>query len=407
VTLLSPLVLRGLQSVYQRPGELVLCVPGRLAAENFSRAPVRTAVPVSALGIGVAMTICIGGFVGSFQHSSEKWIDQSVPADLFVTSSAKLAGVQNVPMKDELGAEIEKIDGVANIDRIRIFPHDVLGLRVFILSLTPEIYYLRGKPEVLEGTLPTREQRQTGYVTISENFGRRRNLHPNDSFEMDTPTGRRSYKVAAIIIDYTSDQGTIFMDRNVFAQQFNDNLVDSFEIYLSDIGKLDAVRAALTKQFGDKHDLYVLSNKELRTEAHALVDNAFAVTYAMEGVAVILALLGVINTLLAAVLDRTREIGLLRAIGAARGHIIRLFSGEAALIGLTGGALGCLAGYLLGFIVTKVVGVQSTGWDFAYIFPMRLAVQMLVAATICAVIAGLYPARRASRLDVVEALAYE
>src|SRR5207237_5035703 len=132
----------------------------------------------------------------------------------------------------------------------------------------------------------------------------------------------------------------------------------------------------LTKQFGDKHDLYVLSNKELRAEAHALVDNAFAVTYAMEGVAVILALLGVINTLLAAVLDRTREIGLLRAIGAARVHIIRLFSGEAALMGLTGGALGVASGWVLGYIVTKVVGVQSTGWDFAYIFPLRIAAQM-------------------------------
>jgi putative ABC transport system permease protein len=406
-TLVSPLILRGLQTVYQRPGELALGIPGRLAADNFSRAPVRTAVPVSALGIGVAMTVCIAGFVGSFQRSSERWIDQSVPADLFITSSAKLAGVQNVPMKDEFGAELEKMDGVENVDRVRIFPHDVLGLRVFVLSLNPEVYYLRGKPEVREGTLPTPEQRAQGFLTISENFGRRRNLHPGSRFEMDTPTGRREYQVAAVITDYTSDQGTVFMDRKWFSQQFNDNLVDSFEIYLKDPSKMDAIRSELNERFGHKHDLYVLSNQELRREAHALVDNAFSVTYAMEAVAVILALLGVINTLLAAVLDRTREIGLLRAIGAARRHIIRLFSGEAALIGLTGGAVGCVAGYALGFIVTKVVGVQSTGWDFAYIFPLGLALRMLLAATVCAIIAGLYPATRASRLDVVEALAYE
>jgi len=122
---------------------------------------------------------------------------------------------------------------------------------------------------------------------------------------------------------------------------------------------------------------------------------------------VVLALLGVVNTLLAAVLDRTREIGLLRAVGAARSHIIRLFAAEAAFIGLTGGVIGVIVGGIVGAIVTKVVGVQATGWNFPFLYPWRTAGQMLVVATLCAVIAGLYPARRAAELDVVEALAYE
>ncbi|MBK7858244.1 MAG: FtsX-like permease family protein [Archangiaceae bacterium] len=406
-TLLSPLVLRALQKLYQRPSELVLGVPGRLAADNFARAPARTAVPVSALAIGVAMTVCIAGFVGSFQKSSEKWIDQSVPADLFVTSSSKVAGVQNVPLKAEFGDALEKIEGVGAIDRLRIFQHDLMGLRIFIVSLNPEVYNVRGKPDVREGRLPTPQMREAGYVTISENLGRRRNLHPESTFQMDTPTGVRTYKVAAIITDYTSDQGTVFMDRRIFIEQFRDDRVDNFEIYLTDPRYLEPVRREITERFGTQYDLYVLSNQQLREEAFALIDNAFSVTYAMEFLAVVLALLGVINTLLAAVLDRTREIGLLRAIGAARRHIIRLFTTEAMLIGLTGGVIGSFSGYVLGYIVTKVVGVEATGWDFSYIFPYRLALQMMVAATVCAVIAGLYPARRASKLDVVEALAYE
>ncbi len=406
-TLVSPLVLRALQRVYQWPSERALGIPGRLAADNFARAPVRTAVPVSALAIGVGMTICIAGFVGSFQKSSEKWIDQSIPADLFVTSSAKVGGVQNTPMNADLREQIEAMTGVNKVDMIRIYPADVLGLRIFIVSLDPEIYHLRGKPEIIDGALPTPEERAKGYVTVSENLARRRDLHRDSTFTMDSPTGTHTYRVAAVITDYSSDQGTVFMDRRYFTRDFNDRLVDTFQVYMKDQGRIEDVRREINEKFGAKHDLYVLSNVELRKEAYDLVSNAFSVTYAMEGVAVMLALLGVINTLLAAVLDRTREIGLLRAIGAARSHIVKLFIGEAALIGLTGGAIGTALGYALGFTLTKVVGVQSTGWNFPFIFPLELALQMLAASTICAVLAGIYPARRAARLDVVEALAYE
>ena len=127
----------------------------------------------------------------------------------------------------------------------------------------------------------------------------------------------------------------------------------------------------------------------------------------MEFAAIALALLGVINTLLAAVLDRTREIGLLRAIGAGRGHIIRLFAAEAAFIGITGGTIGLGLGFIVGNVITEVINVQATGWYFPFLFPWKTGLSMLAASSVCAVLAGLYPARRAAGLDVVEALAYE
>jgi putative ABC transport system permease protein len=406
-TLLAPTLLRGLWHLYHRPAEWLLGVSGRLAADNFARAPVRTAVPVSALAIGVAMAVCIAGFIGSFQRSSHRWISQAVPADLFITSSARMSGAQNQPMKPALGEALEKLPGVAQVDRVRVLSHDVLGLRAMVISLIPEIYEQRARPIVLEGAMPTAEEWRSGRVIISENLSRRRELHAGDALEIATPTGVRRYTVGAVVVDYTSDQGSVVMARDVYAEHFQDTQVDIFELYLADVGRLEEVRRAITEAHGVQYDLYVLSNSELRQEITALIDDAFSVTYAMEALAVVLALLGVINTLLAAVLDRTREIGLLRAVGAARAHVVRLFVGEAAFIGLSGGLIGVLAGTVMGLIVTITVGEQSTGWRFAYMFPTGVALQMSLVATVCASVAGLYPARRAASLDVVEALAYE
>ncbi len=296
---------------------------------------------------------------------------------------------------------------MAQVDRVRVLPHDVLGLRAYVISLIPEIYEQYGRPLLLEGQLPTREERLAGRVTISENLARRRGLEVGESFEMATPTGPRRYTVGAVIVDYTSDQGSVFLSREVYLTHFQDDRVDTFEVYLADPTRLDAVRRVINERWGERYQLYVLSNADLRQEATALIDDAFAVTYAMEAVAVLLALLGVVNTLLAAVLDRTREIGLLRAVGAARSHILRLFVGEAAFIGLSGGLIGALAGLWMGVLVTEVVGGQATGWSFPYIFPTHLAALMGSASTLCAIVAGLYPARRAASLNVVEALAYE
>ncbi|MBL8919705.1 MAG: FtsX-like permease family protein [Myxococcaceae bacterium] len=406
-TLLSPILLRHLNGPLAGPGQALWGFPGRLAADNFARAPVRTSVPVSALSVGVAMSITVASFITSFQSSAETWIRQAIPADLFVTSSAKVAGVQNQPMASTVGDELAQLQFVDAIDRIRVYPADVLGLRVFIISLTPEIYERRGKPTVISGSLPTPAERERDLVTVSENFARRRKLSVGDRFEVSTPTGVKQWTVGAVIIDYTSDQGSIIIERKHFIRQFQDDQVDSFHVYVDDSSKIEAVRQAITARFGKAFDLYVLSNVELRDEAMSMVGSAFKVTYAMELVAVLLALLGIVNTLLAAVLDRTREIGLLRAIGADRRHVLKLFAAEASFIGLTGGLMGVAVGAVVGFVLTKVVGVQATGWSFPFQFPWPTGLTMLLIAIVASTLAGLYPARRASQLDVVEALAYE
>ncbi|MFN7131393.1 MAG: ABC transporter permease, partial [Myxococcales bacterium] len=407
-TLLSPLLLKWSRLVFARPAGAVAGIAGRLAADNFSRSPTRSAVPVSALAIGVAMTVCIGGFVGSFKGAADRWIQQSIPADVFITASYKLAGVRNTPIGPHLGPELEKLDGVKLVDRVRAVHVDYEGLYVYILSLEPSAYFSRSTPDFLSGDPKrAREAMEAGGVLVSENLSKRRNLKAGDVLELKTPTGVQRYPVAGVVIDYTSDQGTIAMARDTYSAHFQDDLVDTYELYLEPGADLEKVRSEVLARWGKQYDLFALSNAELRQESEKLLDEAFSITYAMELVAVLLALLGVINTLLAAVLDRTRELGLLRAVGATRGQLMVTIAAEAGLIGIAGGLIGVVAGSAMAWIITDNVGELATGWTIPLLFPWKLATQITFAAMASAVLAGLYPAWRAAKLDVVEALAYE
>lgn len=406
--LTTQLAILGVRGGLRPVASWLLRVAGRLAADNFARAPGRSAVPVAAMGMGVAMTLCIAAYVGSFKDSAEAWVDQSVPADLFVTASARFAGVQNTPMSPKLAPAIESIPGVEGVDKVRLVSHDYDGLRLIVLALDPDIYFRRGVIDFVEGGRgDTADPVRRGSVLISENLSKRRNLHTGGVVRLATPTGVHDFPIAGVIRDYTSDQGFVAMARGEYVRRFQDDLVDVFEIYARPGADLERIRRAVLERLGDRLSLFVLTNQEFRAELKKLIDEAFQITYAMELVAVLLALLGVVNTLLAAVLDRTREIGLLRAVGASRSQVVCAYAAEAGLIGAGGGAVGVFAGSLMGLIVVYVVGEQVTGWTVPFVYPSAVSVQMCAAAIATAVLAGLYPARRAASVDVVEALAYE
>jgi putative ABC transport system permease protein len=408
-TSVTPVIIMHSQLLLSGPATALGGISGRLGTDNFARAPARSAVPVAALSIGVAMAVALGGFIGSFKESSQRWLREGVPSDLFVTSSYKIGGTRSVPMEPAIGEDIAKIAGVTEVDRIRLMHHDFSGLNIFILSLNPELYLRRAHPQFIEGDMEESKKLAMvpNEVTISENLLNRRNLHRGDFIEVDTPTGRHKYRIHAVIVDYTSDQGVIFMSRDQFIKDFKDDRVDTFEVYVDDATQREGIRKEITERWGAKYNLYVMTNDELRAESTKIIDQTFQVTYAMEFVAVVLALLGVINTLLAAVIDRTREIGLLRAVGATQSQVIRAIAAEAACIGVVGSGIGIITGMLLSSVLIHTVGAQGTGWNIPLLFPWVVCAQMAVASIACAVLAGLYPARRAARLDVVEALAWE
>jgi putative ABC transport system permease protein len=406
--LLSPRLVQAMHALLVPIVERLFGVELRLANENLPRELGRNASTAAALMLGVAMATCFAVFSGSFVTSTLAWMDQSLPADLFVTSTARFGGHSDVPMADGLQDQFARLDGVQAVERVRIGDGQYRGVPIVILATDIAIFERRSRLTMLEGVEheALRNVRQ-GAVLISENFARRFGVHLGDRIELSTRHGTQAFAVAGVDVDYTNDLGTVMLDRSTYVEHWGDALVDTYKVYLRPGASPLAVQRAIRERYGLAFDLFVLTNREIKTEILRLLDQVFAVMRTLEAVALMIAVLGVVNALFASVLDRVREIGVLRAVGMLRSQARTMILIEGALIGVSGSVGGLLVGSWLGEILLVHINIVETGWYFPY-RPAWLSIVEACATVIAAsAFAALYAARRAAALVVPEALAYE
>jgi putative ABC transport system permease protein len=239
---------------------------------------------------------------------------------------------------------------------------------------------------------------------VSEPFARRRRLVPGDSLALDTPTGRHRYRVLAIYRDYASDRGYVVLDRRTYLADFRDSLVSTYALYLRPGATPEAGAAAVAALLGPDELVRLTDTRTIRREVRRVLHNTFAVTDALEMVAVIVALLSVLGTLAALVLERTREIGVLRAIGASRRQVIESLLLEGALLAGSGLLLGALTGLLLSGVLVRVLNLESFGWTLTLATPWRRTIVLALLLFAAALLAAIPPARRAAGVPPREAM---
>jgi putative ABC transport system permease protein len=171
-------------------------------------------------------------------------------------------------------------------------------------------------------------------------------------------------------------------------------------VYLKPGADPERVRADILDALDQGHQPFIYTNRDLRSEVLRIFDSTFAITYALEAIAIVVAMLGVAATLLALVLERRRDLSLLRLIGAAHRQVQRVVVIEAALIGAVSQAIGLVVGLALSLVLVYVINVQSFGWTIQFRVPLLFLVQVSAAVVLATAVAGLYPARRAATLVV-------
>ncbi len=409
VALLTPAFIRGAGSLLGGTIKRIFGVEGELANAYLLASIGRASTAIAALMTAIAMLIGVSTMVDSFRKTVEYWMRQTITADLYMTvSSNRLSATTLTPIPEPVIRYVDSMPElrvVATLRRLRLGYQGgtifASGARFNIAESEAPLAFSEGDWDEVMAAL------DSGGAAVSEGFALRYGKALGDTIVLETPTGARALTVAGVYYDYSSDAGTVMMQQKQFARIFGDSTSNNVALYVRDTALIEPVREKIERRFGRAYSLVIYSNRALRDEALTVFDQTFAITYALQLVAVVVAAIGVANTLAALVVERSREIGILKAIGATSAQVRKMTLVQAGLIGVASQVLGSAAGLVLSMILIYVINRVSFGWTIQLTVSPAVLVFSGVLVVVTAFIAGLIPANAAARKEVADVVKAE
>ena len=389
--------------------KIVMPAEGTLAADSLAQAPRRTSATVSGLMLSLAMVVGFGGFAHSFYASLGDWLRNVLNPDFFVSASANLVA-RNLTFPKEIANTIENVPGVDQVQLVRNARIMYEQIPVMLLATDAAKFTKTIKPTVVEGSIDEMNRLTTEGkgLMVSDSFSTIHNRHVGDVVDLPTPSGVLSLPIAGVVRDYSDMQGSIVIDRAVYLKWWNgDETANIARVYLKKGYDPTVVRGRIIQALSGKGHLLVLTNAEVRDWILKLLDQWFALTYNQIAVAILVAVLGIVNTLTVSITDRRRELGVMQAVGGFRNQIRRTIWMEALSIGVIGLLLGTGLGAINLYYSLGMVKRDMGGMDLDYIFPIAFVTFMIPTILVAAFVAAIGPAESAVRGSLVEALEYE
>ena len=384
----------------------LLGVEGLLASRSLVGSLRRTSVLVAALCTAVAMMTAVGIMVGSFRQTVVLWMDSELPADLYLRPAGNPAADQHPTISPQLTDAIAALPGIRSLQRLRAYEISYQGLPATLGSVDLQTNQIDRNTDFLSGrdtNAVLAELRGSLSVIISEPFSYKHHLKRGATIRLTLGTTSAQFRVADVYYDYASERGVVLMDRNVLLKYLPDPAPSNLAVFVSSPALVPSIRAAIeatAANLGAR--ILIFGNADLRSQAVQIFDRTFAITYALEAVAVLVAILGVAGALLALVIDRRRELGLLRYLGASSAQLRKIILTEAGIIGLLANFSGLVLGFFLSLILIFVVNKQSFGWTIRFHWPVAVLLAAIALVWLATLLAGCYPARIAVRLVPTE-----
>jgi putative ABC transport system permease protein len=400
VSLFSPRLVRPLASVTGRPLERLRGLTGRLARENAMRKPGRTATTAAALMIGLALIVFVTVFAAGINSSIAKTIDDSFRGEIVVQNTD---GFSPIP-RDALDVARD-VDGVSTVSSITYAAGQLAGGQgIQLAAVDPAtlgqvlaLDFQSGDPSAFPRLAPNQ-------TILDENFARDRGLQVGDTLRVRTPTERvATFQVVGTVKGELDLLGKAVIDESA-TRPFG-RLQPSFALarLASDASPKD-VQDAMDKALKDRFPTVEVKNQsQLKDQQEEQVNQLLGLIYALLSLAIVVSVFGIVNTLALSIHERTRELGMLRAVGMSRRQVRTMVRYEAVITALIGAILGTILGVIFAVLVSRPLADEG----FKLSYPIGTLLVLLVLAALAGVIAAIGPARRASRLDVLRALAYE
>jgi putative ABC transport system permease protein len=406
--LLSPLVVTPVSVFFGRLLATYYGAEGTLAQANLVRQPGRAAVTVSAMMIGLAILLALTGMVTAVTVDVTGFIDQSLGGDFLLMPRSQVLSSGNVGAGPELAQALRQTPGIAAVTTLRATSALANGQGVQVMGLDPASYPLVAGLSFVDGD-PAAAYQSLGQgrsLIANTIYASRHGVQVGDMLTMTAPDGAFNYRVVGIATDYLNAQvAAVFLSQANLAADFNEStdlLLMADQNAGADAGQIRRQLAALAEPypaltlFGPgEYSRQILNQGYFR----------LAIFYVLLAFVVVPSLFALANTLGISVIERTREVGMLRAVGATRRQVRRLITAESLLLAAIGIILGILAGLWLGYLLVQ--GLNAFGYPVHYTFPWTGVLLAVAVGLLLALLAALLPGRAAARMNIVRALQYE
>jgi len=380
-------------------------ITGKLAVRNIPRTLSRTGVAIASLMVAVSVIVGIGIMVDSFRYTVVKWLGNTIQADVYVRSPSQF----NPALPPEF---IDQVLSYPEVQSNYFLQSHVLNSGKYANSIVLSLGQDFPRREWLWSLGDEEKMKQLfdeGWVFVSEPFAWKHQIiqQPDVSIQLLTDIGPKELKIAGVFSDFSAPQGIIVIKTAFYENFWKNRTISGMALYLKPGVDTRAFIKKLENRFSERYRLIFVSNNALRQAAIAVFDRTFTITIALQILAALVAFIGILNTIMSLILERIREIGILRANGTSRQQLWTMILIESGLTGLIAGLLSLPLGTVMAWVLVFIINKRSFGWTLDFVINGNHFIGAIIIAVVASLLAGIYPAFSAARLQITQALRTE
>jgi putative ABC transport system permease protein len=373
---------------------------GFLAARTIRASLSRTSIAVAALAVALSMTMGVDTMIYSFRNSVSQWLDGSLEGDLYISPATTK---WDHPLPESLIAALKADPKVEAVERYSTYDIYLDGKPVKLRVVDGSVLEHHTRFQFLKGGKGAWTALKAGGVFVSESLSYHFGKHVGQSVQLTTPKGKSRFPIVSVVRDYSSDQGTIHIDRSVYERIWKDHRVQSVALFLKPGVSADAVRGSIVASFPGL-DRTISSNHKMKKDILTIFDKTFATTATLKGVSLLVALLGVATALMVILMERARELTVLGYLGLTPAEMGKMNVFQAVIMALAAFLISVVCGLILTYILIYAINYRSFGWSVDVHVNPWVFVKTAILTAIASLAAAFYPTYRLYRTRAVETL---